>query len=149
MTPYDQTQWGCGVAGDCMVTCIECILEIPQGTLPKPTLAQMRSLDDFQAHMDDVRASLRRMNLDLLCLVPGPGEEEQACCPRGLCAQTQWHYHDDPERKYGHARVALDGRVVHDPAPEMRGLDLGPVMDWLVLVPLDPSRPCGRFALPQ
>lgn len=141
MIRYDQQMFGAGVAGDCLVTCLECVLELPQGYLPKPKLAHFRSLVHFENHLRAVRKALGSLNL-LLAFVPHETEFQWP----GYCVQTR---HQSPERMgaFGHAVVAKDGRLWWDPCPESRDKPLGEVSDWLLLVPANPAIPCGKLAL--
>lgn len=136
MKPVMQTNLGAN--GDCLRACIASILEVPIEILPEPTPHHHKSEEEFGEYVTLLEQTLARLNCGMV-IVQSPGG---AVFP-GYTIVTH-RMKADPRR--GHARVAFDGWVVHDPYPNgtMDRLVTETIMDWVILYPLDMTQPFGR-----
>ena len=127
MKPVDQTEFPIrrpdGTVekrGDCLMACVASILEVPLASLPAMTNAH-----DDGSWWDVLMATLRERGHTVIY-----DDNTPAFRPSG--------YHiaggPSPRGPWGHAVVALDGKVVHDPHPSRAGIEK--IERWYLIYPL-------------
>lgn len=137
MKPVDQTEIGVdNPRANCLMAAVASIVETSVADLPCIYAAEERGLDWFAVLRDAVQP------FGKVPVVYCNSEHFPAIAPRGFhiaCGQSP----RDPDGKHGHAVVALNGKIVHDPHPTRAGLH-GPITWWILLVdapwPADPER---------
>lgn len=139
----DQTRLT-GNDGDCFATCIECILELPQSWLPKPHVEDMVNQETWRGYYYLLKEKLEAVNIALLTMKIHDADGKPSH-PDGLAVATFVNKHTEK----GHSVVLWYDKVVHDPHPGTRNNpgEIGELYDYSLLVPIDPARPSGKFAL--
>lgn len=115
MRPVDQTEFGPG--GNCLSACIASVLEMPLEQVPNFNHAAEDWAEALLAWCAD-----RKLNLDFSTEFPAPAGRHVIL--GGTSPRRQG--------RAGHAVVALDGVVVHDPHPDRTGI-VGEPWDWILL----------------
>lgn len=122
--PVDQT--GLGPGGNCLSACVASVLEIPLAEVPNFN-------DDPEDWAEALLAwcDARQIDVDFSTEFPAPTGRHV------ILGGTSPRRHG----RVGHAVVALDGVVVHDPHPSRAGI-VGEPWDWILLTP----RGCDRLS---
>lgn len=117
MKPVTQTKFD-GVEGNCLMSCVASILEKPLDSLPYYN----PSANDWYGEFSAVMAEMG-YHTDYF--------EGADNAPPGYSIISGM-----AARGLGHACVALDGDLVHDPHPDRTGLTK--IWDYIKLIPSDP-----------
>ena len=132
--------------GDCLASSIECILELPLGTLPRPVDGELDTEDRWLGYRERLRAALRPLNAWLV-EISGRDEVGAPLTPPGWAVGGFAKPAVLPDGRL-HALVCKDGDPVHDTHPGLRRLvglhEWGRAQCWDLLTPIDPQRPVGR-----
>jgi len=123
----DQTEYG--KAGNCLTACIASLLAIPIAELPN------HQGEDW---LEGWNENLLHYNAHLIVIDDPKAIQPGYSILSGL----------SPRGKWLHAVICLDGKMVHDPHEDRTGIREGKWVDWMVLRPLDPSKPMGSSGAP-
>lgn len=116
MKPVDQTTFGQGT-GNCFSACVASVLELAIADVPYFMGAGDEWFSEFVAW-----CAKRQIDVDFSTAFPAPAGAHV------IVGGTS------PRTGGGHACVALDGAIVHDPHPDRTGL-VGDWWDWIALTP--------------
>jgi len=131
MKPVDQTvfdpRWG-----NCFAACVASVLEVELERLPG------NDTTTAGGWWEVWRQWGAKYNVDFITVE----NNEQGRHPKGYAlAGIRSTRHNEPHVL--HSVVVLDGKIVHDPHPDKDGYDK-PIVNWILLVPLDPAKLMGR-----
>lgn len=136
MEPVDQTRFGYP-EGNCVVACVASILEVALDELPD--LHDVYH-EEGRNWWKALRAGVRRHGWEAMYLGETylDGVDPRELAPQGYAVaggdSPREETVDEDGENAGHAVVALDGELVHDPHPSDDFLG-GPVEDWILLIP--------------
>lgn len=140
MEPVDQTKFGYP-EGNCVMACVASILEVELEGLPDLYEREKEGDDDWWMTL---RHALAEYGWEAVYLHPeyiSATDEDRTpadLAPPGLaiaCGDSpREDVVNDEGENAGHAVVARDGYLAHDPHPSRDGLG-GPVEDWILLIP--------------
>lgn len=142
MTPIEQTIFNdaeTGQQGNCFSAYLATVLGIDIDVVPH----FLHDNPDYDTWMCRVNTWLRPFNAAFVQVVLH-GYQARAWGIKGL------HHELRGWTRNGtcHSTVAIDGELVHDPDPHKAGLQRTDGRKGIV-IPLDPSKPFGRFAKPE
>jgi hypothetical protein len=120
MKPLTQTKFGTG--GNCWMTCIASILEIPLEKCPDLTEQDLQETGAWHSKTQDFLTEIGYKKADFY-------PSETGVAPLGFSIAS-----GQGPRGYFHACVALNGEIVHDPHPDRSGLLS--IREFSVLLPL-------------
>jgi len=132
--------------GDCLSSCIESILHLPLGTLPRPVDGDLDTEDGWFGYRERLRRALQPLNAWLV-EIPSRDDDGASIYPPGWTIGGFAKPAYLPTNRL-HALVCRDGVPVHDPHPGFRRLvgleEWGRPLCYDIVCPIDPRRPVGH-----
>lgn len=129
MIPVDQTTFG-NPAGNCLNACAASIMECEIGDLP-----DLHAIETEGEWWEAFRDAVAARGWWVVWLHENWCDAVASLRPAGwsIMGGRSPRAPDDPDHP-GHAVVALDGELVHDPHPSRDGI-VGSVEDWMIFIP--------------